>query len=386
MTVINSQGTNVYVGSVPLTPYVSCDDAIVYLRNNGYKVLCPQILSEIKEFREINEYMCLASDQPIVSAGELNMSNVSLQMMFDPDDIDGQEQIKNSFRANTSLLFGVVIGKATMLIFQGLIMSMKVKIEQSEAIRFDVEVFVTTTITECGMHMIPSTTLSTSRSREGSINFEPIEVVARSFTTSRSRVTSAIFGIGVGGIHLLSTRSRNGSVVILPVLKETLSVMRSRSASISYMKIEAGKLTATKTRNASVVIEMVAKSAFHSSRSRSASMLHNQVVFGILHSSRDRDISLNYSEITSLSLLTTRTRETSLLAILIEHISISTTRTRTVSIVVTDSHYDCDILYDCDVPMLCGLPMPPHSIFYCGASFDCDVPMLCYNTTNLKEN
>ncbi len=214
MTVINSQGTNVYVGYVPLIPYVSCDGAIVHLQNHGYKVVCPQILSEIKQFREINEYMCLASDQPVVHANEIDMANVSLQMLFDPDDIAGQEQIKKAFRTNISLLFGVVIDKKTILLFEGLIMSMKVKIEQNEAIKFDIDILTTTIVTECSINIISSLVLSTSRSRESSVTIEPINAVYLSFTTSRSRTASVALSINISEVQLASSRSRGASIII----------------------------------------------------------------------------------------------------------------------------------------------------------------------------
>ena len=156
--VINSQGTLVYVGQAPTSSYSGCSEAVADLLANGVMVECPQSLGELTETRDMQEYKCLSSDESAKSLGAISRGSIDIEMLFDPDDIKGQTAIKDAFKNNTPLVFGIVVGETTMFVFQGLVSSVSTTIAQDEAVMYTTTVEISSEILECDANLAPNDT------------------------------------------------------------------------------------------------------------------------------------------------------------------------------------------------------------------------------------
>lgn len=104
INLINSQGTVLYVLTKPSTPWADCTEAIAAIKA-GKQVLCPQDLGEIQRTRAIKEYSCMSSNEIYKSGGSMTLGEVTIGMLFDPQDQDGQDHIYQSMEDNKQIVF-----------------------------------------------------------------------------------------------------------------------------------------------------------------------------------------------------------------------------------------------------------------------------------------
>ncbi len=154
--VINSQGTQVYILDLPGTAWADCSEAVTAIKA-GDLVGCPQSLGEITETREMTEYKCLSSDESAKSLGAISRGSMDIGLLFDPDDIAGQEALKTAFLSNTPVIIGIELpdqitpttGNGTLFWFEALVSSTSIVIAQDEAVLYNVTVEIASSVTEC---------------------------------------------------------------------------------------------------------------------------------------------------------------------------------------------------------------------------------------------
>jgi len=158
---INSQGTKLLVAPVPpnpdalITPY----DWAMYIKNNAKITQCPQTLGDLPESRNLTEYGCISTNDSVKSVGSIQRGNFDVELLFDPDDTDGMDLMRDSFYDNTELLFAVEFpdsatqdtypgNNGTMEYFYGYVSSHTMGVAQNEAVRLTLTVEVSSEIKE----------------------------------------------------------------------------------------------------------------------------------------------------------------------------------------------------------------------------------------------
>ncbi len=77
ISVINTQGTVITVG--------------------GAIVECPQLIGDLEETREDTEYGCISTDEVYIALGKITRAPFTMQTLYKPEGIDGQEELNDSF-------------------------------------------------------------------------------------------------------------------------------------------------------------------------------------------------------------------------------------------------------------------------------------------------
>ncbi len=171
MVAHSSQGTVIHVVSAPSTPYPTCNDALRDLWTNGERIVCPQGISDLSNYRNSSERLCLGKSEATKTLGDIDSKNITIDMLFDPDDIQGQSIIRTAFKNNNPLMYGISAGKIRMLIFKGFVSSMKITIEQNSAVKFHVGVVIIPKIEECRPTITHEVSLTAIRERTALCTF-----------------------------------------------------------------------------------------------------------------------------------------------------------------------------------------------------------------------
>ena len=147
MTVINSQGTTLYVSDIPTTPWATCGEAIAALKTSP-KVRCPQSLGDIAETRATSEYKCLSSNESTKALGAISRSNFELQVLLDPEDMTGQRLLREHFKNNTEFVLGIEFGKM-MIYYTATVSGVSTGIAMDSAITTNFTIEISSDIKTC---------------------------------------------------------------------------------------------------------------------------------------------------------------------------------------------------------------------------------------------
>lgn len=100
------QGTRTFILDVPSTLWADCTEAIVAIQA-GAEALCPQSLGELTRTREIQEYGCISSNESIKSAGKMSYGDFSMELLYDDEDMDGQQALFDALENNTPIILAL---------------------------------------------------------------------------------------------------------------------------------------------------------------------------------------------------------------------------------------------------------------------------------------
>ncbi len=147
ITSVNAQGTKLWVGPPPATPWMTCGEAITALRGMPL-INCPQSIGEVSETRQVQEYKCLSSNESAKALGAVSRSSFDVGVLLNPEDRAGQQLLRQAFRDNTNVVMGIEIDGA-MLYFEAGVSGMGTTIEQDAAIITKFSIEVSSDIMEC---------------------------------------------------------------------------------------------------------------------------------------------------------------------------------------------------------------------------------------------
>ena len=144
LQVTESQNTKVYIlpADTALTDAASIKTALA----TGKQIGCLQDLGSIAASRNVQEYSCLSSDETAKSLGAISLPNVTLQLLFDADDVTGQAELRTMWNTNTRRIMVVELpdqithttGNPTYIYFEAGLSSHGVTISKDNAVMVDV--------------------------------------------------------------------------------------------------------------------------------------------------------------------------------------------------------------------------------------------------------
>ena len=143
MKVIESQGTTAYLvaTSVATTTAAEIKTAIAA----GKQINCLLDLGDISlGSRSATEYTCMSSDAAFKSLGAISLSNITPQLLFDPADTVGQDDLRdmwdNSTRRKLIILLNDQItpttGNKTSITFEAAISTPTMGIAKDNAVQY----------------------------------------------------------------------------------------------------------------------------------------------------------------------------------------------------------------------------------------------------------
>lgn len=146
LQVTESQNTKVYLipAGTALTDAASIETAIA----TGKQIGCLQDLGSIAVSRNVQEYSCLSSDETAKSLGAISLPNITMQLLFDADDVTGQSELRSMWNDNSRRIMVVELpdqitpltGNPTYIYFEAGLSSHGVTISKDNAVMVDVTV------------------------------------------------------------------------------------------------------------------------------------------------------------------------------------------------------------------------------------------------------
>jgi hypothetical protein len=157
ITVLNSQGTKVYVLDVPATAWTDCTAAATAILA-GKLVGCPQSLGDLSETRSVTEYKCLSSNESAKALGGISRGSLEIGLLLDPTDAAGQKALKDAFASNKTIVVGIELPNkpttgtpknGTIFWFEASVSGVSTGIAMDAAISYTVTLEISSAITEC---------------------------------------------------------------------------------------------------------------------------------------------------------------------------------------------------------------------------------------------
>ena len=162
---LNSQGTKLFIldtDQKDALTGVSTNDIPLIIDGTGtssYLVGCPQSIGSIEETRAVTEYKCMSTTDSAKALGSISRGNIEIGLLFDPEDVLGQDQLKAAFQANDQIGIGVELPdrdsssgttsmSGTIFYFEGGISAVSVGIEQDAAVTYTVTIEIGSDVTE----------------------------------------------------------------------------------------------------------------------------------------------------------------------------------------------------------------------------------------------
>ena len=146
MKITDSQGTKVYL--VPTSTVLTDAASVATAIAAGKQIGCLQDLGEITSSRNVQEYSCLSSDEIQKSLGSISLPNLSISLLFDSTDTDGQKELRTMFKDNERRIMIValndevtpVTGNPTYIYFEAGLSSAGVAIQKDNAVMYNVTI------------------------------------------------------------------------------------------------------------------------------------------------------------------------------------------------------------------------------------------------------
>ena len=103
---IDVQGTKTYILPLPATAWTDCSAAITAI-HAGKEAMCPQTLGDLTRTREVTEYGCISSNDSQKAAGKMSYGDITLELLFAPDDTAGQKLLFDAMEGNTPVIIAM---------------------------------------------------------------------------------------------------------------------------------------------------------------------------------------------------------------------------------------------------------------------------------------
>jgi len=159
--VLNSQGTKIWV--MPEGTDVSDCTKLATALTTAKMVGCPQSLGSLSETRTSTEYKCLSSNETAKALGAISRGSLEIGLLLDPDDAEGQKELRDAFKANKPVIIAVELpnmpvgaggtpttaGHGTLYYFNAGVSGVSTSIAMDAAIGYSVTLEVSGEIKEC---------------------------------------------------------------------------------------------------------------------------------------------------------------------------------------------------------------------------------------------
>lgn len=103
---IDVQLSKVWIADIPATPWTDCAAAITGI-HAGSRAECPTSIGDLGRTRAVQEYSCIDSNESVKAGGRMSYSSYTLELLFNPDDITGQEALYQALESNTPIILAV---------------------------------------------------------------------------------------------------------------------------------------------------------------------------------------------------------------------------------------------------------------------------------------
>lgn len=143
LTVVESQGTRAYLVAVGTD--VSDAAKVKTAIATAKQINCLLDLGDISlGSRSVQEYTCMSSDDAFKSLGSVSLANVTPQLLYKPDDVAGQSDIRDMWTNNTRRIMILVLndqitpttGNPTSITFEAAISQPTIGIAKDNAVQY----------------------------------------------------------------------------------------------------------------------------------------------------------------------------------------------------------------------------------------------------------
>lgn len=152
LSVVESQGTKAYL--LATNADLGYDEAtkqndVAKIKTaiaNGKQINCLMDLGDISlGSRSVQEYTCMSSDNAFKSLGSVSLANVAPQLLFKPDDVAGQADLRDMWDNNTRRILVIELndqitdttGNPTYITFEAAISSPSMAIAKDNAVMYN---------------------------------------------------------------------------------------------------------------------------------------------------------------------------------------------------------------------------------------------------------
>ena len=144
LTVVESQGTKAYLVAVGTD--VSDAAKVKTAIATAKQINCLLDLGDISlGSRSVQEYTCMSSDNAFKSLGSISLANVTPQLLYKPDDVAGQSDIRDMWTNNTRRIMIIVLndqitpttGNPTSITFEAAISQPTMGIAKDNAVMYN---------------------------------------------------------------------------------------------------------------------------------------------------------------------------------------------------------------------------------------------------------
>ena len=143
LSVVESQGTQAYL--VATGTAVTTAAEIKTALAAAKQINCLLDLGDISlGSRSVQEYTCMSSDNAFKSLGSVSLANVTPQLLYKPDDVAGQADIRDMWTNNTRRIMILVLndqitpttGNPTSITFEAAISQPTIGIAKDNAVMY----------------------------------------------------------------------------------------------------------------------------------------------------------------------------------------------------------------------------------------------------------
>ncbi len=132
---------------------VKIDSQGTLVRINTKEIGCLQSVGDLAETRTVTSYSCMSSNESTKALGGVERGALELGVFLDPEDVEGQEELRNAFMNNTSVdveleLSNTLGVNGTMYQFTGQVSGYNTTIQKDEIVGVNFTVEITSSITE----------------------------------------------------------------------------------------------------------------------------------------------------------------------------------------------------------------------------------------------
>ncbi len=144
LTVVESQGTKAYLVAVGTD--VSDAAKVKTAIATAKQINCLLDLGDISlGSRSVQEYTCMSSDNAFKSLGSVSLANVTPQLLYKPDDVAGQSDIRDMWTNSTRRIMIIVLndqitpttGNPTSITFEAAISQPTIGIAKDNAVMYN---------------------------------------------------------------------------------------------------------------------------------------------------------------------------------------------------------------------------------------------------------
>lgn len=149
--IVESQGTKAYLVATSVATSTAAE--IKTAISSAKQINCLLDLGDISlGSRSATEYTCMSSDSAYKSLGSVSLSNITPQLLFDPADVAGQDDLRDAWDNNTRRKMILALndeitpttGNPTFIVFEIAVGSPTIGVSKDSAVMYNPLLEITT--------------------------------------------------------------------------------------------------------------------------------------------------------------------------------------------------------------------------------------------------